>query len=315
MTTRADGRERLVGVEIELQGVAVEEIADITADVVGGDVRHESQVEFHIDTPDGDYRVEVDFLLLQRLAQEKGDADAVVDLLGKLSAALVPCEIVTPPLPMRRLPENLDALVERLRAAGAAGTRQSVFYAFGVHLNVEPPTLDADTITRYLRAFICLYDYIVHDGRTDLSRRITPFIDRYPRDYELLVADPGYAPDSDALIEDYLRYNPTRDRALDLLPILSELDETAVQAVVDDPLVKKRPAFHYRLANSCIDEPGWSIASPWNRWVWIDELANDEQALSDCAGAYTEDRRRLLRGFDQQWLEKVQQWLPGRSSA
>ena len=315
----AEGRPRRVGIEIELAGIDVSELATLTGDTLGGDVERVSAVEFNVAVPEfGDFRVEVDFKLLKDLARsreeridtdEEGLADYAVDLLGDASAILVPCEIVTPPLPMPRMTEPMDQLVENLRNAGAKGTRQSVLYAFGVHLNVEPPDLEADTVLRYLRAFVCLYDWIVEDGEVDASRQLSPYIRRYDKDYELLVANPEYAPEWPQLIDDYLEHNPTRDRALDMLPMFAEIDEARVRAVVDDPLIKARPAFHYRLANSCIDEDDWSIALPWNRWMRIERLAADADALNACALAFAADRERMLRGLDKRWSEDVKEWL------
>ncbi|OBX33760.1 putative amidoligase enzyme [Halomonas elongata] len=36
--------------------------------------------------------------------------------------------------------------------------------------------------------------------------------------------DPDYQPDLRTLIDDYLEYNPTRNRELDLLPLFAYLD-------------------------------------------------------------------------------------------
>lgn len=153
---KADGTPRRVGIEIELQGIDANDLAELTAETLGGTVDRVSSVEFNIDVPDlGEFRVEVDFKLLKDLAREgegRGDDDDdglmnfAVELLGGASAVLVPCEIVTPPIPMQSMAEPMDALVERLRAAGAKGTRHSVLYAFGVHLNVEPPDLEAGAV-------------------------------------------------------------------------------------------------------------------------------------------------------------------------
>ena len=81
--------------------------------------------------------------------------------------------------------------------------------------------------------------------------------------------------------------------------------------VVDDDLIKPRPAFHYRLANCCVDDPDWSIAEPWRRWLKIEALALDRERLVDCCNAFLKDRQRTLGRFDNQWREEVQQWLPG----
>ena len=130
---KADGDPRRVGIEIELQGIDVEDLAELTAETLGGTVDRVSSVEFNIDVSDfGKFPVEVDFRLLKELAHEReeridsgdeGLMDFAVDLLGGASAVLVPCEIVTPPIPMQSMTKPMDALVHRLRAAGAQGTR------------------------------------------------------------------------------------------------------------------------------------------------------------------------------------------------
>ena len=316
---RADGDPRRVGIEIELQGIDIADLAELTAEVLSGSIDRVSSAEYEISVPDiGEFRVEVDFALLKELANEReerveeggaGLMNLAVDLLSDASATLVPCEIVTPPIPMRSMAAPMDELVKRLRAAGAKGTRQSMLYAFGVHLNVEPPDLDAETVLAYLRAFVCLYDWIVEDGNVDLTRQISPYIRRYEQDYDLLISEPDYEPGWPSLIDDYLEYNPTRDRAMDMLPLFAHIDEERVKAVVDDPLIKARPALHYRLANSCIDEDGWSIALPWNRWMQVEWLAADREKLDDCLRAFAEDRGRILRHVDRRWARDVRQWL------
>lgn len=320
-THQDDGSPRRVGVEIELQGIEIEALARLAADTLGGTLSPVSSAEFNIEVPQqGSYRVEIDFALLKELAREREDRDPddqealkdlAVDLLSGASAVLVPCEIVSPPIPMESIAEPMDALVTALRHAGAKGTRESVLYAFGVHLNIEPPNLEATTIVRYLRAVVCLYKWIVDEEQIDLSRKLAPYIRPYSREYDLLLADSGYAPDWPTLIDDYLEHNPTRDRALDMLPMFTHVDEARVRAVVDDPLVKARPAFHFRLANSCVDEPNWSIAQSWNHWARIEEFAADDSSLASLAAAFSADRRRLLRGIDQRWVAEVRRRLEG----
>lgn len=314
---REDGSKRRVGVEIELSGVPVRELAELTAHTLGGELEEVSVSEFNVDVPEqGRYRVEVDFKLLKDLAREQRESGAddgierlAIEALSSASEVLVPCEVVAPPLAMEALPEPMDALVAAIRDAGGKGTRQSPLYAFGVHLNVEPPAVEPDVVAAYIRAFVCLFDWIAWRGSIDFSRRITPYIQRFPKKYEDRVLASGYAPDWDALIDDYLELNASRNRALDMLPLFGHVDEDKVTAAVADGLLKFRPAFHYRLANSCVDEPGWGIANPWRRWLAIERLANDANALEECCAAYREDRRRMLSPLDNRWREKVERWI------
>ena len=314
---KADGTPRRVGIEIELSGIDVESLATLTADTLGGELERVSSAEFDVAVPDhGDYRVEVDFKLLKDLAREQEsslDENAIMNLgieaLGEASSLVVPCEIVSPPIPVHELAEPMDALVDALREAGARGTRRSFVYAFGVHLNIEPPDMQAETIAAYLQAFVCLYDWILDEGQVDLSRRMTPYIDPYPKDYDLLITGANYRPDWPSLIGDYLSHNPTRDRAMDMLPMFASVDEERVRDATDDPLIKARPAFHYRLANSCVDEDGWSIAHPWNRWMQVERLATDRERLARVCAAFRTERQRILQKIDKRWVSKVKAWL------
>lgn len=318
-TRKADGEPRQVGVEIELLGIRADRLAEVVQEAIGGTIDRVSRSEYVLDVPNqGGYRIEVDFALLKDMAKEEaaGDAegdevprDFLVDALDALSSLVVPCEIVSPPLAMESICEPMDAIVDAVRAAGAHGTRSSIAYAFGVHLNVEPPDMEADTIMSYLRAFACLFDWIVWDGKVDLSRRVTPYINPFPPEYVALILAPNYEPDMDTLVADYLESNATRNRALDMLPMLASIDQDAVSAAVDDPRVKARPAFHYRLANSCVDEPGWSIADPWSNWVRIEQLAADRDALSSLAAELLTGMQRLLHPVDSQWRKRVERWI------
>lgn len=316
---KKDGTPRRLGVEIELQGIPVDMLARLTALTLDGQVETISPAEYRIDVPDlGDFRVEVDFALLKDMARERYEADdeeqSVVDdmafeALSAASSLVVPCEVVTPPIAMERISEPLQVLTDAIRDAGGKGTRHSPFYAFGVHLNIEPADLESHTIVAYMKAFVCLFDWLAWEGEVDPVRRATPYIQRYPTDYDLHLTDPGYWPGPEDLIVDYLNWNASRNRALDMLPMLSEINPAAVSLAVGDDLVNARPAFHYRLANCAIDEPDWSIADPWQRWLQIEYLANDRDALNECCTEYRRDRERLLHRVDSTWREKVTRWL------
>lgn len=318
VTVKNDGSARQVGVEMELQGIAVDMLARLTALTLGGDVENISDAEYLVRVPDqGDYRVEVDYALLKQMAKQQRDDDEdpsrlealALDTLSAVSSVIVPCEVVAPPLPMGGLAAPIQALTDAIRDAGGQGTGHSMFFAFGLHLNVEPPDMSAQTIAAYMKAYACLYDWIVWQGEVDWARRITPYIQRYPAEYDLKLTDPEYWPDMDTLIDDYLVANDTRNRALDMLPLFADVSSAAVRSVVDDDRIKPRPAFHYRLANCAIDEPDWSVADPWRRWLQIEHLASDRDALKQCCEEYRKSRDNLLGRVDEGWPEAVTKWL------
>jgi hypothetical protein len=43
------------------------------------------------------------------------------------------------------------------------------------------------------------------------------------------------------------------------LPLFAFLDEDRVRAKLDDPLIKSRPTYHYRLPNTDFHKPNWGI--------------------------------------------------------
>jgi hypothetical protein len=314
--TRA-GAMRRVGVELELQGLDIDALSALVADHLDGRVERVSEYEHvvHGDTA-GDWRVELDFAYLKARGRESQPPtgvlgqldDAAEDLLAAGSRLLVPLEIVTPPLPMIRL-EALDRLVARLRDAGARGTRDGVAFAFGLHLNPELPDTDADTLTRYLKAFLCLFDWLKAEAQIDLLRLLTVYIDPFPERYVRKAVDPGYWPDLETLIDDYLADNPTRNRALDMLPPFAEVDEARVRAVVDDDRIKPRPALHYRLPNCEIDEPGWGVAQAWRHWLQVEHLAADGDRLQAACDAYRRHLDQTLGRLFEDWATGVKPWL------
>lgn len=314
-TRKPNGEPRQVGIEIELLGIPVDRLVTVVQEALGGSVRELTRSEYEVDVPDqGSYRIEVDFALLKELAEEETDEDSpartmAIDALDTVSSVVVPCEIVSPPLAMETIAEPMDAIVDAVREAGGNGTHASFMYAFGVHFNVEPTDMETRTILSYMQAFVCLYDWIVWAGKIDVARRVTPYINPFPREYQTLIIAPDYEPDIERLIADYLQHNPTRNRALDMLPMFSSIDEKTISDVVDDDRVNARPTFHYRLANSCVDEPGWSIADPWSRWLKIEQLAADRDKLNEMCSEMLADAERTLHPIDNQWREKVQGWI------
>lgn len=307
----AEGNIRHVGVELEMSDIDIGTLSRLVADHVGGTVEMQSRYVHRVTgDPAGDWKVELDFAYLKNKTQAPADEleELAEDILRFGAEQIVPLEVVSPPLPFDRLPE-VNALIWRLREAGASGTGGGLAYAFGLHLNPELPATDAATVTRYLQAFLCLYDWIKKRIRVDLTRRLTPYITAYPADYVRLVVDPAYAPDLPDLIDDYLAFNPTRNRALDMLPLFTHLDKKRVRAKVPDTRVKARPTFHYRLPNCEIDRPGWGIHVAWADWVMLERVAADPDKLAALCGLYYRYLDEPFAVFTDGWTERVDRWL------
>ena len=300
---------RRVGVEIEMNGLGLDGLSDTVARLLGLTVTARGRYEraLHGD-PAGDWEVEVDFRLLKQWGREV-DKRPAEEALKRLAEPLVPLELVSPPLPLDRL-ADVERIIVALRAAGAKGTSDAITNAFGMQLNPELPNTDASTITRYLKAYLCLQDWLFERAHVNLARRATPYVDPLPASYARKVVEPSYWPALDALIDDYLADNPTRNRALDLLPLFAFVDEARVRRAVDDPLVKARPTFHYRLPNSEIHRPDWDFAGVWNDWLQVERLAADDARLAACCAAYSKFRERPLHRLLGDWTPVVAaRWL------
>ena len=315
-----DGEERRMGVEFEFSGLTMEQIARLVRDTAGGDrgqVDPISAYEYKVvDTPYGDFKVELDYAYLKKLGRREKRGDDIradierlsEDMLAALAKQVVPFEIVCPPIAISRL-GILEDLVAALREAGARGTADSPIYAFGMHFNPELPALDATTIRNYLRAYVVLFDWLKEVSNVDLSRRVFPFIQPYPKDYHQLLCAPDYAPSMNQLIDDYLAHNPSRNRALDMLPLFSFIDEDRVQAAVEDELVNARPTLHYRLPNCEIENPEWNISIAWRHWLRVEHLQAQPERLEQACAAYTEHLRTPLQGLMHDWSDKVSPWV------
>lgn len=312
-----EGDERRVGVEFEFSGLSMEHIARVVRDTLDGQIDPLSAYEYKIrETPVGDFKLELDYAYLKNLGRRedrgkdiRADLERLSeDMLAALAKQVVPFEIVCPPIAMSHL-GVLELLVTALREAGARGTAESPVYAFGMHLNQELPALDATTIRDYLRAFMVLFDWLRKESNVDFSRRVFPYIQAYPKDYHRLVCSDGYAPDLQGLIDDYLEHNPTRNRALDMLPLFSFLDAPRVNAVVADALVNARPTLHYRLPNCEIERPDWNIGLAWRHWLRVEHLVAQPERLEQACAAHVDHLSKPLSNLMSHWIDKVQPWV------
>jgi hypothetical protein len=316
-----DGRTRRVGFELEYAGVGLEKAATAIVSCFGGHIRRENRFILKVEaTRLGDFEVELDIGLLKDRSYapvlEKlgidpsgGTVLSVEEFLLETASAVAPFEVITPPLPMNALAE-VDRLREELRLLKARGTKESIVYAFGLHINPEVPSTRVETTLSLLRAFLLLEPWIRSESAIDISRRISPFIKEFSPKYRRLALDPGYTPDLDRFIDDFMAHNPSRNRSLDLLPLLSHLRRDKVLHLAGgDRRIKPRPALHYRLPNCLIDDPSWTVAQEWNRWVVVEDLAVDRTRLSGLCREYVTMAGRAAAPDDGQWVERVREWL------
>ncbi|QIE43614.1 amidoligase family protein [Meridianimarinicoccus aquatilis] len=305
-----DGATRRVGVEIEFAAVTAAGGAVLVQQAFGGQVVEEDAHRYHIEgTEFGNFTCELDTQYAHRPYGEEGGVSGfqteMRKLFGDISSVVTPCEIVCPPISFSDLP-HIDALVQQLTAAGAVGTRASPFYAFGAQLNPEIPSRDTENLTATLKAYLLLSGWLRGIMGIDFTRRAVAFADPFPKPYVAKVLDPGYWPDEGALIDDYLAANPTRNRELDLLPLFGHLDEPRVRAKLDDPRIKPRPTFHYRLPDANIGMLDWSLCLEWNRWVVVERLAADRSKLAAMGADYI---KHMERGRARDWPLLASEWL------
>ena len=300
--TDASGQPRRAGFEFEFGNLPIGKTAEALQQALGGELDIISPFEAVLQGCSmGRLKIERDANLLKSvryrgwlrsLGVEFSPGTFAHDIetnIDNASRVLIPCEVVTEPIAFEEL-RKLDALIETLTGLGAEGTQHSLIYAFGLHINPSIPDRSPGTLQRYIQAFLLLYTWIIDSSEIDLTRRfLTKYIDPFPQAYAELMLDNSYRADTGKLIDDYLQYNPTRNRALDMLPILSELDsERVMQGINDDErkLVKGRPAFHYRLPDCKVNQAGWTAAGAWNRWVYVETLAADEALLAELIDAW-----------------------------
>ena len=322
-THTAEGKLRRVGVEIEFVGLSVEEAAEVASEFAGSPAEQDNPYRYTVtDERFGEYEIAFDTSLLrdgksadllEKLGLSgDGTARAAFDsTFTALLGSLIPREVVTPPIPITEL-AVLDGLENALREHGARGTRAGVTSAMALHFNPEVIDVgDADHLTRHLRAFVLLYRWLFREGHIDRARRLSPFIAPFPEDYVRLVAGPNYRPNIDRLVSDYVRYNPTRNRPLDLMPVFAlEHRDRLAELGADSGAIKARPTFHYRLPNSEIDDPGWSIAREWNRWVVVERLADDRATLEEVGLAYLSWQGSVSGYLNDEWVNTVEEkWV------
>lgn len=313
--------ERCTGFEFEFTGVEIPEAAGMVRDLYGGKVSRISTYEYRVeDASFGTFKLELDAQLLREKKYEKTlksigidlstfrNIESIEDKLKNMASSVVPFEIITPPIPLSSM-TDLQKLVDELRTWKAKGTGSSVLYAFGLHLNPEIPDDSPISLLNHLRAFVMLDPWIRKDSKINISRRLTPYINEYKDDYLQLILSTGYKPTLEELIRDYFRFDNSRNRPLDMLPVFMHLDPDTTQSLLKETLTSARPAYHYRLPNCSIEDPNWSLADEWNRWVLVEQLAADNKTLHQYSKTYLKLKKETLVGFETKWIELMNRWV------
>lgn len=313
---RTNGEIRRVGFELEFSGIDLKTAVAAIRSVRGATVVAETAAEVTLEAGElGTFTIEIDWNFLKRMAADGDEPEGRdwVEPLSQAATLLVPIEMVCPPIPITSLAE-LDPMLDALREAGAVGTEESLIAAYGVHINAEIPDLDASTLSAYIKAYSLLQWWLMDRQPVDLTRRISPYIDLYSEAYlRQVLSRPE--PTMEDICRDYLEHNATRNRALDLLPLLAEIDEARVKRVIDDPRIKGRAAFHYRLPDCHIEQDDWSLRLPWKTWLVVERLAARRDDLEQLAESFLEADRPLLGVKRSDWVELMDRWLHDRGLA
>ncbi len=281
---------RHVGIEIEYSNLSLEKSAKLISEIFGGKLKKITKYELELkDTKYGNFKLELDAQLLQKMQSDNlfdklsniigSVSHSIDDIVDKTSKRFVPFEIATPPIPIKDIKEA-DKLVEALRLNGALGTTHSLYYAFGVHFNIEPPSQNIEDVLRLFKSFLIIQKWIELQSEVDIARKVSPYINDFPKEYIKKIIDLEYKPTKEEFLQDYIKYNPTRNRILDMLPQLAFWNEKEVRKHLPKEKINPRPTYHYRLPNSKVNLFRWNLSQEFQLWVIVEILANNEKVFT-----------------------------------
>ncbi len=295
-----DGAERHIGVEVEFADLNEEQAAKILAEVLGGSAECVKDSDWKVvGSSLGDIQVYLDTVY------RTADKSVLRDLGLKLGREVIPVEMVTAPLTLTQLTE-LSGALDALKGAGAKGSGDGWYYGFGVHLNVEIIDDSPAAVLKPLLAFALIEDWMRAARPIEATRTVLPWTDPYPTALveELILL--GTDPSARALVETYTRHCPDRNRGLDMLPIFKALwPDILTGAIGADKVdgISGRPTYHFRLPDSRIDEDSWSLETEWNRWLLVEQVADNDALLTDLADAWLQTHGAITLSR-QPWAER-----------
>lgn len=291
----AAGDDRLTGIEIEFAGPTERDTGDLIAREFGGTVTEDGQHGVIVGgTRLGDIEVELDIGLRKRkdLPFLKEGLDAF--------RGLIPVEVVSPPLTRAQL-TDFNSVCKSLRGIGAMGSRTGVLLGFGVHLNPEVVAPDdrftLDTIT----AYGLLEPWLRNKEQIDTTRRMMPFVGAWSRGLISDLANGTFDSLADVM-QVAARHVTSRNQSLDLLPLFKHAEPDLFARLFDiTDKTAARPTFHFRLPDSRIDEPSWSLRQPWQLWRQVELVAANPDLLQALRTAW--------KTHDAAWFERESVWV------
>ncbi|MFC7704695.1 amidoligase family protein [Plastorhodobacter daqingensis] len=301
--TDSEGGIRRIGIELELGGLSAAAAAAVAQQTLGGEIDMVSRQEYRLEgSAIGTVKIYLDTAF-------RDHADSRAGQLGlDLARRVVPVELVTEPLTPQQLARCED-LREALRDAGAIGSRNGPFLGFALHLNPALSGRTAADIVPVACAFALLEDWLRGADPLDVTRRLLPFAHPYPRRFVDVLAATFGIEELEPFWALYLQHNATRNRGLDLLPILTALDPERLTPLRDQlGKITPRPAFHYRVPDSRVDERGWSIGYELGRWAVVERLAGMQPELAALCLDWR-DHRAALTTTPRNWRMHTEAFL------
>ncbi|MDB5508449.1 MAG: hypothetical protein JWL93_918 [Hyphomicrobiales bacterium] len=279
-----------VGVEVEFVGLSARAAIEALQAALGGSIAEEDAHAFSLsDSAVGGVAIELDLRHVHPHRAAPGllkpRSGRTAAWLGTLVQPIVPREAIFAPRPANRLDE-IDKAIDVLRTAGAQGDGKTLFDTLGLHFNIAARRLDVSAIRATTLAFARLDTWmradITRGDRRLAAQLAAPFPAAYRDALEQGPADQSQA----EFVDLYLAHNPTRRRALDLLPLLLHLDPERVRARLPFEKIAPRPVFHWRLPVAHVGRPHWGVMEDWGRWLAIEA----EAARIEAAGTTAEAR-------------------------
>ncbi|HKJ66257.1 MAG TPA: amidoligase family protein, partial [Desulfopila sp.] len=131
-------------------------------------------------------------------------------------------------------------------------------------------------------------------------------------DYIKHVLDYGDDTTLPQLIDDYLDYNPSRNRALDMTVLWKHFcPQHLKKRTYDDSMTRARPTFHYRLPNCEIEKTDWYLSISWNIWCVVEYIAAHDDIIATLTAKRQQSHSKSLFKTDKTWNDEFEKIADG----